>query len=337
MKKSLISVYVGASFLTLAASGVYAFFAGYSSTNVFVHVLFGWLFLFGVVFHLRNNISSLFRYFKRVDTRIVLVCISALVFAIFAGFSPIERIQDWYKEYKIALPREQSEEFVLYDFSTESGHKIELEILAGEHFWFPQMSIWIEDTLGNYVESLMVTYSTSKGVFYSGRTKYNFKQLDKSLDTGLRKIRVDALPYWSHKRGVKYQDGYFSPPPDQPLPDGITGATPQGSLKLKLTTDSLSHFRILLEVNVAFDDNEYFSEFDYPDDTLYHGGAGLLGQPSLVYSSMVAIDDGKKYYLMDPIGHGHHSGQTGELFRTLERLTTATQIFERVIVKLESK
>ncbi len=278
----------------------------------------------------------MFRYFRKLDARILAVVFLVLVFGVFAGITPIQRLQSWYQTHKIDLPREQSNEYTIYDFSTDFEQGIELEVLAGEHFWFPQMSIWIEDTLGNYVETIMVTYSTSKGVFYGGRTKDNFKLLDKQSNDELQKIRVDALPYWSHKRGVKYEDGYFSPPPDQPMPDGITGATPQGNFKFLSKRNPLEKFRVLLEVNVAFDENEYFSEFDFPDDEKYHSGAGLLGQPSLIYSTTVSQFDDKKYYLMDLIGHGHHSGQSGELFGEISRITTAKNILERVIVQLKN-
>ena len=30
-------------------------------------------------------------------------------------------------------------------------------------------------------------------------------------------VRVDALPYWSHKRNTMDKDGFYSPSPDKPL------------------------------------------------------------------------------------------------------------------------
>ena len=180
----------------------------------------------------------------------------------------------------------------------------------------------------------MVTTSTAKGLFYAGRTLYNFKQSDeaKSLEnTSIR--RVDALPYWSHKRGVRYPDGLFAPHPDQPLPDAITGATPVGNFRMSGSPDlnEISSFRLLIEVNVAFDENEYFSEYDYPDDPVYHGGTGLLGQPSIVYAADFQRTDTTHYQLMSIIGRGHHSGRSGELFTDLEKLTTSKSIAGRIV------
>ena len=328
---------MGASFLALAISGIYAFFKGYASVNVFIHVIFGWIFLIGVMFHFVNNIKPLKRYSSKINVWVLPSLLLMLVIGTLTSFQPIQEANAWYKSYKTTLPREEQDEFTLYQFGDEDKTNLEIEIMAGHHFWFPQVAIWMEDSLGNYLETVMVTYSTAKGVFYGDRTKDNFKELDKSDDVSSEKaiIRVDALPYWSHKRNVKDKHGYYAPSEEFPLPDAISGATPQGNFKLKASTDTLLAFNVLLEVNVAFDDNEYYSEFDFADDSLYHSGAGLLGQPSLIYQAQVRRGDNKKYYLMDLKGKGHHSGQTGLLYKNLSSITTAMDILERVIVRVE--
>ncbi|MEO0332904.1 MAG: hypothetical protein AAF223_14675 [Bacteroidota bacterium] len=250
------------------------------------------------------------------------------------SFSPVMKAKLWYESFKSRSTKEALEEYSIYKMGTEDAN-LELEILAGGHFWFPQIAVWIEDTAGNYLETVLVTYSTSKGVFYGDRTKDNFRELDKGAsEVRKRIIRVDALPYWSHKRGVKYQDGLYAPHLEAPLPDGISRATPQGNFKLQASYASLTTFKVLMEVNVAFDENEYFSEFDFPNDPIFHSGAGLLGQPSLIYEA--TVENSKKYTLMEVVGHGHHSGQTGELYEDLSRITTAKEIIERVIVKYGS-
>ena len=40
---------------------------------------------------------------------------------------------------------------------------------------------------------------------------------------------------------------------------------------------------------------------------------------------------------MKPIGHGHPTGETGELFTDLSTLTTALQIADSVVVKIKEK
>ena len=93
--------------------------------------------------------------------------------------------------------------------------------------------------------------------------------------------------------------------------------------KDKKTLDYLLEVKNLplnIEINVAFDDNEFYSEFDFPDDDTFHNGTGQLGQPSIVFNTAIDMKDGKDYYLMELIGHGHHSGQNGTLYIDLSRL-----------------
>lgn len=226
--------------------------------------------------------------------------------------------------------------YEVIDHSAGEQPLLTVDFLKGKHFWNPQVAIWLEDSTGNYLETLLVTTSTAKGLFYSGRSASNFKESDEvKTERNDPTRRVDALPYWSHKRGQQYSDGFFSPPPDDPLPDGITSATPTSNFLFKTEPESVSQlkvFRIMVEINIAFDENEYYSEYNFPEDSVYHGGTGLLGQPSIIYGVMVSKKDQDHYYIMSLLGHGHHSGTTGEIFNELNTLTTARYIVERLVV-----
>ena len=96
------------------------------------------------------------------------------------------------------------------------GVSIELDFLKGEGHNHPLMAVWIEDTSGKYIETLFVAESIGKGVFAHGKESGG-----KWQQGPLR--RPAALPYWSHKRGIREDDGYYIPTPDNPLPDAITG------------------------------------------------------------------------------------------------------------------
>ncbi len=250
---------------------------------------------------------------------------------------PVASLYEWRATLKASAAGELDvRNYQVVNKQREAGPVIQIDFMKGEHFWNPQIAVWLEDTAGSYLETLFVTHSTAKGVFYGGRTSENFRSYDGKL-AGEAVRRVDALPVWSHKRGVQYEDGYYSPPPTQPLPDGMSGATPQGNflLRLQAAEPLPASFRVLLEVNVAFDENEYFSAYDFPRDTVYHGGTGQLGQPSLVYEVQVSAQAVQKYSLMVLKGHGHHSGQTGEVFSELGGITTAREIAERILVSFE--
>jgi len=101
--------------------------------------------------------------------------------------------------------------------------------------------------------------------------------------------------------------------------------------------ESSDKFVLKFEINVAFDDNENYSEFDFPDDEIFHNGTGQLGQPSLIFETEIDMNDGKNYYLMELLGHGHRSGSNGEIYKELESLTTALNIVKRIVVSAKSK
>jgi hypothetical protein len=251
--------------------------------------------------------------------------------------TPLKKLMDWRASQNTRVISEISlSEYSVYDHTQGDEPDVTVDFLKGKHFWNPQLVVWLEDSAGNYVETLLVTTSTAKGLFYSGRSASNFKESDEAKEEENSPTRrVDALPYWSHKRNHEYEDGFYSPPPDQPLPDGITGATPKVNFYFKTTLsniDRLHSFRIMLEVNVAFDDNEYYSEYDFLEDSLYHGGTGLLGQPSLVYGATINKSDDHRYYILSLLGHGHHSGGSGELFGDTESISTAKYVVERIVV-----
>ena len=87
---------------------------------------------------------------------------------------------------------------------------------------------------------------------------------------------------------------------------------------------------------MAFDDNEFYSEYDFPNDEIFHNGTGQLGQPSIIFDAFIDMNDQKDYYLMELIGHGHHSGQNGNINQDLSTLTTAKHIVERIIVGVKT-
>ena len=273
----------------------------------------------------------------RKELIIVLLALTSIFAFAYYEPAPLKRLMDWRaKQNTQSLNDVSLAEYQTYDYTRGKDPELTIDFVKGKHFWNPQLAIWLEDSYGNYIQTLLVTTSTAKGLFYTGRTASNFKESDEVKTEEHTPIRrVDALPYWSHKRNHKYSDGFYSPPPDEPLPDAISGATPKGNFYLKAVEseiERLESFRIMVEVNVAFDENEYYSEYDFLEDSLYHGGTGLLGQPSLIYGTTVNKHDHRRYYVLSLLGHGHHSGLTGELFNELKTITTAKYIVERIVV-----
>ena len=273
----------------------------------------------------------------RTEFMIVLLVLASLFAFTYYEPTPVKKLMDWRATRNTqAISKVSLSEYQVYDHSMGEDPDITVDFLKGKHFWNPQVAIWIEDSSGNYIETLLVTTSTAKGLFYSGRSASNFKETDEAKVAENTPTRiVDALPYWSHKRNHKYNDGLYSPPPGEPLPDGITGATPKENFYFKATDSGikdLNTFKVMVEVNVAFDENEFYSEYDFLEDSLYHGGTGLLGQPSLIYGTTINKKDNQRYYVLSLLGHGHHSGANGDLISDFSTVTTAKYVVERIVI-----
>ena len=328
------------SFLILFITGILSFFSEYTRTVATLHTVFGLIFGVAAFFHIANNILSLKKYAKGILFPMVLFVIASFFLSAYYQISLINSLMNYGAKLKAqAGTTTQSSDYEIIELNTKNDIQLSLDLLRGEHFWHPQVAIWTEDTLGNFQNTLFVTKATAKGIFSGGRTKDNFKTFDSEPTTsdGSEYRRVDALPVWSHKRGVQYSDGMYAPTADQPLADAITGATPLENFKVNTSIKSASKFILKFEINVAFDDNENYSEFDFPDDDVFHNGTGQLGQPSLIFQTEIDMNDGKKYYLMELQGHGHRSGSDGEIYEELASLTTALNIVERIVVSAKVK
>jgi len=207
-----------------------------------------------------------------------------------------------------------------------AGPAIELDFKAGAEHNYPMMAIWIEDSKGTYIQTLFVNESVAKGYF-----RHADNSTGKWQPGAL--VRPASLPVWAHKRGVKNDLGNYMPTQDLPVPDAYTGATPAGDFLLKTNADDPlpQKFRILFEINQSWDWNEYWTNNKYPDDADYKTSS----QPSLVYAVDVDLEDLKINYVLQPLGYGHYSGKTGEIFSDLSSMTTAMEITKVIEVRIK--
>lgn len=206
--------------------------------------------------------------------------------------------------------------------------KLEFEFTPGKSHNHPSIAIWVEDLEGNYIETLYVTQYFAKGIFGHGEMEQGKW---KNEPGNVR--RPATLPYWSHKRNIKAADGLYAPSPETAVPDALTGATPKAGFTLRTgsKTDAGKMFRVLAEVNQPWDSNDFWTNDKYPDDFNYKTSL----QPALVYAVTVSPDDKGKPLYLNPIGHSHYSGKTGELFTDISTITTAREIFSKIAVKVE--
>jgi hypothetical protein len=223
-------------------------------------------------------------------------------------------------------PKQVSEEKpeILSTQPFEKGTPISIEFVRGGEYYHPLVVFWIEDVDGNYVETIYAARSIATGTFRYGVAKGGEWQ------PGERR-RSAALPFWGHRRGIKAPDGLFLPTPENPLPDAITGATPRANFEIKSSVKpELTKFYVYMEINQTWDWNHHWHNNLFPDDEEYKTSC----QPSLVYRTLVDLQTNDQEFELQPVGHGHPSGKSGELFSDISTFTTALQIAERVIVRI---
>jgi hypothetical protein len=181
----------------------------------------------------------------------------------------------------------------------------------------PQFAIWIEDSSGNYLSTIFVTRKAGTEGWI--------------MNKGNR--RKESLPHWCYKRGITYDDGLLLPTKESPITDGITGPTPKSDkeflLRLKDTNQPII---VKAEFNHSVDFNEYFPESAKESDENYSGGKEGSGQPAVVYAD--TIYHTTQSALLKLIGHSSPDGTDGNLYLTLEKLSTAKEIVDEIIVEL---
>ena len=206
----------------------------------------------------------------------------------------------------------------------KSDFLAEISFIKGKRFNNPTFVVWLEDLKGNYIKTIYITKA------YASAT-YGHAALSDSTwsDKAGESIKPSALPYWTHKKGT-LKDGNIVPTQASPFVDAFSGATPKSNFTLKSNIGNNGEmFNLMVEVNQTWDWNEFWTNAKYSDSKNYKYSA----QPSLVYSARISKDETEFY--LNPIGHGDEKGETGKLFTDISTLTTAKEIFEKIIVRIQ--
>lgn len=337
--RPLVSIFMLFGFMTILVTGLLSYVLRYNSLLSAIHTVFGLLFVGYGIFHLKNNVRSMVSYLKQRKMRkwvwSSFLLVPIIVVTLLAGLPPFQWVVDAGYAIKELRPIDRQTNRTLYTKLGEPGRGISVDVKAGEHYsgpgakvlgvtitGIPQIAIWLEDMSGNHLETLYVTKKASDSSYI------------RSLFGGEEVRRPEALPHWSHARGVKSEDGLLMPSRAQPLVDALTGATPVASFDLRSVkmSDDL-HVVVKLEINRSFDSNEVYHKNAFPDDEVY-SGSGNSAQPSLIYAAAVDLTKGQPYYFMELLGRGHHSGKDGQIYSDLSGITTAKQMVARAIVEI---
>lgn len=202
------------------------------------------------------------------------------------------------------------------------GYTIEVHFTAGKGHNNPSFALWIESMDEKFIQEIFVTKSVSTGVYRYGDASSG------KWEAG-QKMYYATLPYFLHKRSSSVE----IPTPENHIADAYTGATPQNSFILTTKTDKKleGKFRIVMEINQAWDFNNFWHNAKYPDEKEYRNSC----QPSLIYAVTIDPENIMAEYTLNPIGHGHYAGKDGLLYTDLSTFTTALKIAQsiKVVVK----
>jgi hypothetical protein len=307
------------SFITLAVSGLLAYFQPFSLVTTRVHLVFGLLTLFLVALHLLSRVP----YFKsRVFDRggspqmalaVMLIWGGLLALSLY-GFWPARPIMasSYESRHKQAIVREsplagfldggEDTRIVARQPGENADTAVSLLVRFGEATEsLPAVAIWAETTTGSMIETL---YLDTQLAFSE---KVNWQ--------GVQTRRHHLLPIWRHKytlvSGVE---------PTGEI-DAFTAATPSHAFTLDqyLSAGDEGRFVLCLEVNAVGD-----ASSAYPDPH--------LGQPSLLYTALIDISGGAGYQLLELTAHGGEAIESGTLNYNLENIGSARQLIDLLLV-----
>jgi len=321
-------------FFVLCTTGTLNYLTAYNRTVSNLHTIFGFFFLIFVLIHLKCNWASLVRYIRREpegqrgagpELGLALVITSTVFLGIYFNSLPFRPINKAGENLRRTDELKKNVFTTIETNRSSIGLPISLDIHIGEDYHYlvesvlrsnsvilPLMSIWVEDLEENYLETLYVS--------------------QRATHEGFRARRPEALPVWWHTRDRKL--GYDSNKTmrTDPIPDGITGATPLGHFSINSKVMSRSNkFRLYLEVNRSYDWNEYYTYDRFSDKALCDENCPN-GQPSVIYAATIDTAELEELYLMKPVGHGSYSGEDGRIYPDLSTLTTALNMLKRIVV-----
>ena len=360
-KRAFTTLIVFIFFCVIAVTSILMFIHRHNDSIAMLHTLVGFSLLLVVFFYIRNNLNSFKQYLKNHSNGTAKRVNIALPIAILLGFAwialcllqfPIFRaFYDW---GNILREGNKSSDSIQFTYTrvdkTEtgaSGNKLTIDLRKGIYFHWPQYAIWLETLDGELIQPLYVTEKLARNQFSNKAIPRDKNQVftsdpfsSKSIDiekiftfeshpeTANQRMRPESLPVFLHKLGSQTNTG-------NKAIDAYSGATILNNFLLSTrTTESLpDRYKVRFEINQSFDFNEFYSSNRFPDDPVYSGN-GYSAQPSVIYEAIIDNRSTQHYYPMTLIGHGHYSGQNGQIYNDMQNLTTALQIVDRIIVEV---
>ncbi|MBY5920677.1 DUF4405 domain-containing protein [Ferrimonas balearica] len=344
--RALISCAVLLLFSTLSVTSILMYLQAHSVSTALLHTVAGFTFMLAVGWHMKNNFPGLKHALRwRQGGRIswVLPTVSILVLAVILGSvsqsQPLLSVYEWGNRIRAGQAGEV--ERLSYERITLGGSEapvvLELDLRRGPFWRWPTYAFWLETLEGEFIQALYATHKIGKNDFFMQATRLanGEFQFEEAPETKSERERPESLPVFLHRLGRRSETGRLVPAGDQVLADGVTGATMGTSFLAQIAGVASGHnkVRLMFEMNQSFDYNDYYSHDRFPDDPIYSGN-GYSAQPSLVYGVEIDLSQSGQIRKLELLGHGHHSGRDGEIYKDVSRLTTALESVERLLVEV---
>lgn len=310
------------SFGTLAVSGGLSFVQPFSLVTTRVHIVFGLTTFVLVGMHLAARIPYFRSQLKKAgherrlatQLSVILLGWAALFYASLANREPTSSLiaQSYEQRHRAEIVRGSPLAGFLHQDAAHVIHRqpgpeadVEVSLLVRLQDTDPTVAIaaWAETTTGTMIETLYIDPTLA----YSDRPTWN----------GVATPREQILPIWRNRytavSGVE---------PSGEI-DAATGATASHSFSLTdyLELGESKEFILCVELNAVGDKNEHFS-----DDH--------VGQPSLLYTALISVDEPAKYVLLELTGHGGGAETSGAIQYDLDQITSAKQLLDLALAKV---
>ncbi len=309
----------------LATSGVMLFVRPFSLTVARVHIALGLTTIVLVGLHLASRLP----YFRArlrtkqfrgvpIDAVGSFAAAAVLLAAAVIGWRPINLLieQGYESRHRAEIVRpsalsgfqwaDQAESLAVSRAPTEDANlRVSLLVRLQETLApTPTIAVWAETTAGSMIETLYL----DPRVAYSDKPTWHGNQVD----------RAKVLPIWRHRYTLV---SGVAPGGEA---DAVTGTTPSHSFSLDnyLSAGDASEIVLCVELNAPHDPNETYAD-------------PQLGQPSLLYTAYLELDNEQPYALFELTARGDDT-PSGTLRYDLEEITTAKQLVDLILAKVES-
>ncbi|RYY75114.1 MAG: hypothetical protein EOO52_12485 [Gammaproteobacteria bacterium] len=373
-RRIIVSLSVFLFFSVIFVTSVLMYVKPHTPLVAMVHTGVGFILLGVVGWHVKNNIASLKHYLKwrgpksggGINQIVPLILFMFTLGLVFTQSWPFKPFYEWGNKLRAG---EKSAEEISFSYmrvdktpANAIGDRLIIDFRKGPYFRWPQYAIWLESMEGDFIQPLFVTQKLAhagfnnkvsmrnkKQVFATDISSYDDQAWDKTFsieaspETSHQRTRPESLPVFLHKFASRSTREILKPA-DRTLGeslstsqsiDGFAGATILDNFLLSSRSTNLMpyKYRVRLEINQSFDFNSFYSSDRFPEDPIYSGD-GYNGQPSVVYEAIVDVQSPQPYYPMTLLGHGHHSGENGDVNTNMDDLSTAKELIDRVIVEL---